>query len=143
MGLEITEMTMNDYDGVMVLLKNMKGIGLSEADTKNNVREYMRRNPGFSFVAKEDGRIIGIALSGHDGRRGIIHHMAVAKPHRGKDIGRMLEIKCVNKLREAGITKCHLFVFRGNIDAQEFWRALDWHDRTDIVMMSKVIEPKK
>ena len=45
---------------------------------RENIRAYLERNPGLSFVARDDlGHIAGAVLAGHDGRRGFLHHLAV------------------------------------------------------------------
>lgn len=75
MGVEIREMTILDYEPVYALWKESGDIGLSDADSKEGIKRFMARNPGFSFVAADEGKIVGAALSGHDGRRGYIHHL--------------------------------------------------------------------
>jgi ribosomal protein S18 acetylase RimI-like enzyme len=139
MDLNIREMTIGDYSNVINLWRATEGVGLSTSDLRGNIEAYLIQNEGFSFVAEEDGRIIGAVLCGHDGRRGFIHHLAVAHKHRRDGIGRMLEIRCMNKLRSMGIIKCHLLVYKGNIEAQEFWQSLGWEERVDLVIMSKTI----
>jgi putative acetyltransferase len=139
MSMQISEMTIDDYDEVVGLWRRCEGVGLSEADSRENIGNYLQRNPGFSFVAREDGRIIGAVLCGHDGRRGFIHHLAVDEPYRRKGVGKALEEKCMARLRSAGITKCHLFIFRDNLDSQEFWEEIGWEKQDDVIAMSKFI----
>ena len=45
--------------------------------------------------------------------------------------------ECVDRLRERGIQRCHLFVFHDNRDALAFWEKTGWIVRTDLAMMSK------
>ncbi len=132
-------MTIGDYGKVVNLWRATEGVGASTAELRGNIEKYLLQNPGFSLVAEEGDKIIGAVLCGHDGRRGYVHHLAVDHKHQRKGIGRMLEIRCLKKLKQEGIMKCHLFVYRGNYDAQEFWRSLGWEERVDLVIMSKVI----
>jgi putative acetyltransferase len=90
-----------------------------------------------SFVAREEGILIGAVLAGHDGRRGYLHHLVVRADRRGLGIGRMLAEHSLAALRTVGIDKCHLFVFRANTDGMEFWRKVGWKERGELILMSK------
>jgi len=136
-GIEIREMEIEDYDSVIDLWKSTEGIGLSEADSRDNIAIFIRRNPGYSLVAQKDSEIVGAVLCGHDGRRGYLHHLAVKKGHRLKGLGKELEYSCLNRLKMDGIDKCHIFVFRENRDGAEFWITNGWQTRHDLNIMSK------
>jgi N-acetylglutamate synthase len=138
MKVMIEPMTMDDYDDVVALWKNSENIGLSSADEREKIKVYLARNPGMSFVAKENGALVGVALCAHDGRRGYLHHLAVAASHWKKGIGRKLAEKCIESLRNAGIEKCHLFVFQTNKEGKAFWEKIGWTLRADIQVVSKV-----
>ncbi len=137
MGVEIREMTIVDYEFVYSLWKESEGIGLSDADSKEGIKRFMDRNPGFSFVAVDEGEIVGAALCGHDGRRGYIHHLSTAKSHRHQGIGRSLVGRCMYALMRVGIGKCHLFVFGDNQGAIDFWEKVGYSQRVELVMMSQ------
>jgi N-acetylglutamate synthase len=80
-----------DYSEVVRLWRRTEGVGLNESDTRPAITAFLRRNPGLSFVALKHGKIIGAVLSGHDGRRGYLHHLAVAKRWRQQGRTRFLE----------------------------------------------------
>jgi putative acetyltransferase len=90
-----------------------------------------------SFVAREDGVLIGAVLTGHDGRRGYLHHLAVRADRRGLGVGKMLAEHSLAALRSAGIDKCHLFVLGANTGGLEFWRKIGWKERIELVVLSK------
>jgi putative acetyltransferase len=136
----ISAFTIEFYDAVLALWKQCEGVGLSDADSRENVKSYLDRNPGMSFVAQSHGRFIGAVLAGHDGRRGYIHHLAVHPNCRRRGIGRQLVSKCLDALRDAGIHKCHLFIFNSNVDGIAFWKSVGWTLRADISVMSRDIE---
>ena len=76
--MKIRKMTINDYQGVYQLWNNTFGMGMrSVDDSKEGIAKYLNRNPETCFVAEFENKIIGVILSGHDGRRGYIHHTAV------------------------------------------------------------------
>ena len=135
----ILPLTMNDYDEVIALWRATPGIGLSDADSREEIAGYLTRNPGLSFVAREDGRLVGAVLCGSDGRRGYLHHLAVRPDARRQGIGQALVESCLDGLRSAGIHKCHIFVYAGNKEGQAFWDRTGWKLRTDLVIMSKDI----
>ena len=84
--MNIRLMTINDYENVYKLWLNTKGMGLNTTDdSKEGVLKYLNRNPNTCFVAEDNNKIIGVILSGHDGRRGYINHTAVDEKYRNKD----------------------------------------------------------
>lgn len=137
MAIELREMTIDDYEQVYDLWKSCEGIGLSDADSKQGIERFLKRNPGLSFVAMDGDQIVGAALCGHDGRRGYIHHLAVRHSHRRQGIGRSLVGRCMYSLMRIGINKCHLFVFGDNQDAIAFWERVGWTRRVELMMMSQ------
>lgn len=136
-NLAYQEMTIDDYEQIVKIWSETPGIGLSEADSLPNIRKFLERNGGLSFVCKDNGRIVGTVLAGHDGRRGFIYHLAVIPEYRGKGIARELMGNCLHQLRAAGIGKCHLFVMQGNELGKSFWKKNGWTKREDIVVFSK------
>ncbi|HBX70197.1 MAG TPA: GNAT family N-acetyltransferase [Chloroflexi bacterium] len=142
MSTQIREMTIKDYEEVYALWKNTEGIGLSDADSKEGIKRFLERNPGLSYVAVDGKEIVGAALCGHDGRRGYIHHLAVATSHRKQGIGKSLVGRCMFALMQIGIAKCHLFVFGGNQEAIEFWNKVGWTERVELMMMSQQVAGK-
>jgi N-acetylglutamate synthase len=139
--MQIQEMSIGDYKEVFSLWENTEGIGLhDDVDSKDGIRRYLKRNPGLSFVARENGRIVGAVLSGHDGRRGYLHHLTVAQTHRKKGIGKALVDRVLAGFQAIGIPKCHLWVFGDNFSGQRFWKHIGWTKRKDISLMSRNIK---
>jgi N-acetylglutamate synthase len=134
---QIRQMHVTDYDPVLALWQTTEGLGLSAADQRPAIERYLQRNPGMSFVAVDGKQIVGAALCGHDGRRGYLHHLAVAPACRCRGIGRQLVERCLSALAAAGIDKCHLFVFADNAPAVAFWKRVGWTKRVDLVVMSR------
>jgi len=131
------EMQISNYDEFYKLWSNTPGMGLSDADSYENIDVFLLRNKRLSFVCRHEDRIIGTILCGHDGRRGYIYHVTVAEEYRGRGIGRTLVEKSLQKLKEEGIQKCHLFVFTDNETGNTFWSTTGWIKREDIYVYSK------
>ncbi|THD75982.1 GNAT family N-acetyltransferase [Thalassobius vesicularis] len=118
------------------LWQTLPGVGLSAADKPAALATFLRRNPGLSRVAVMDDRLIGTILIGHDGRRGLIHHLAVSRAHRRQGLARRLLDAGLAGLHAEGIGRAHLFVFADNAEALAFWRATGALYRDDLEMFS-------
>jgi ribosomal protein S18 acetylase RimI-like enzyme len=138
MSVLIHAMSIADYNEVIGLLTSTPGVSLRSADSREAVERYLDRNPGLSFVARVDGLIIGCIMSGHDGRRGYLQHLAVEPSMRRQGIGTALVQRCLDALRELGIEKSHVEVLAGNEVAHRYWTTLGWQKRADIVRYSIV-----
>ena len=134
--IEFAHFRPTDYDEVMALWSATEGLTLREADSREAIVRYLERNPGLSFVARDEGHLVGAVLAGTDGRRGYLQHLAVAPSHRGRGVGRTLAQRAVEALRSLGVAKCHLMVRQENAAARAFWEHLGWQDRADVVLMS-------
>ena len=134
--IEFAHFRPTDYDEVMALWCATEGLTLRDADSREAIVRYLERNPSLSFVARDAGHLVGAVLSGTDGRRGYLQHLAVAPSHRGRGVGRALAERAVEALRALGVAKYHLMVRQENAAARAFWAHLGWQDRADVVLMS-------
>jgi ribosomal protein S18 acetylase RimI-like enzyme len=141
MAPRIREFTMRDYPDAFALWGRTEGVGLSQADEPQNMARFLARNPGLSFVAEAEGKIVGTVVCGSDGRRGFLYHLAVEKECRRSGIGRQLVDRCLEALAAAGLRKCHLFVLADNIEGQRFWKSTGWEERTTLKVMSRDVPP--
>jgi putative acetyltransferase len=130
-----------DIAEAIALWLRTEGLGLGESDTPQAVTKFLAHNPGFSFVARSGGVLVGAVLCGHDGRRGYIYHLAVDREHRRRGIGRRLLALSLASLLEAGIPKCHAFVFQSNPCAELFWAPSGWTLREDLLVYSSATQP--
>jgi len=138
--LELRPLSLDDYEEVLSLWESSPGVGLSRADERQSLKSYLERNPDLSFIALDGARVVAAVLSGHDGRRGYIHHLAVAETHRRLGLGRALVERCLDQLSRIGIQKVHGFIFADNRDGLDFWEAIGFGQRTDLKIVSRVLE---
>jgi ribosomal protein S18 acetylase RimI-like enzyme len=136
MTIEVRAFAPTDYAAALHLWQQTPGVGLSEADSRDNIALFLERNPGSSFVAREGDAVVATILCGHDGRRGLIHHLAVAPAWRHQGLGRRLVQLGLAALKGAGIQKCHLVMFRDNADARAFWSRLGAEERVSLALFS-------
>jgi ribosomal protein S18 acetylase RimI-like enzyme len=80
-------------------------------DIEGNAK-YLLRNPNTCFVTEAEGKIIGVILSGHDGRRGYIHHTSVEGREQRRGVGTALVNAAMSALKCEGINKVALVVFK-------------------------------
>ena len=120
--MQIRKMLFEDYDSVYNLWLNTSGMGLNDVDdSEMGIRKYLQRNPDTCFVAEKNGEIIGVILSGHDGRRGLIYHLAVRLSEREQGVGNALLEYAIEGLKSEGIVKVYIMVFKNNVAGHAFW----------------------
>jgi ribosomal protein S18 acetylase RimI-like enzyme len=121
MDCEIRPMTLADYAEVYQLWTQTEGMSLIEDDDREGIARYLKRNRGLCFVALVGGNLIGTVLCGHDGRRGIMRHLAVRKEFRKQGVALLLVRKSLAALSGQGIKKCNIFVMDYNVAGLRFW----------------------
>lgn len=139
--MQIRIMNINDYESVYQLWSSTPGIGLNDVDdSREGIELYLKRNPRTCFVAVDSNNIIGVILSGHDGRRAFIHHTAVAVNYRKQGIGKTLVDYATKALATEGIHKAALIVFSNNESGNLFWESQGFSARDDLIYRNKFID---
>ena len=142
--MKIRLMNLKDYNGIYNLWLNTAGMGLNTTDdSKEGMKKYLCRNPNTCFVAEENDNIIGVIMSGHDGRRGFIHHTAVKVSERNRGIGSSLVECAMLALKNEGINKVALVVFDKNEVGNVFWEKRGFICREDLKYRNKSINDLK
>jgi ribosomal protein S18 acetylase RimI-like enzyme len=137
----IRPMRAGDYEQVYALWLGTPGMGLNTTDdSREGIERYLRRNPTTCFVAEETGELIGVILSGHDGRRGYISHTAVKVAEQRRGIGTALVEQALAALKAEGITKVALVVFASNKAGNTFWEKRNFTLRQDLNYRNKALE---
>ena len=138
--MTLRTMNIGDYENVYSLWLNTPNMGLNNLDdSKEGIAKYLARNPDTCFVAEKDGVIIGVILCGHDGRRGYIHHTAVAQNERRNGVGTALLNAAMSALGREGINKAALVVFAKNEKGDAFWEKQGFTKRPDLIYRNKAI----
>lgn len=133
-------MTKDDYDAVYRVWYSTPGMGLNTVDdSREGIEKYLKRNPTTCFIALCEDIVIGVILSGHDGRRGYIYHTAVLPEFRGNGIAKQLVNLAMAALEEEGIHKVALVAFEQNEIGNAFWEHIGFTAREDLVYRNKNI----
>ena len=135
--------TIEDYDSIYALWNSSEESkrALNPVDdSRNGIERYVRRNPTTCFVAFEDNdpqKVVGVILTGHDGRRAIVHHLCVHPDYRRQGIARSLVQRAEEALRTEGISKVFGLVFKDNDAANAFWERQGYSLRTNLNYRNK------
>ena len=136
----IRQMRLDDYDAVYALWLSCRGMGLNSVDdSREGIARYLARNPNTCFVAEKAGKLLGVIMAGHDGRRGYIYHAAVSPDARGAGIGRELASAALEALSAEGISKAALVAFTRNEEGNAFWEKLGFEARRDLTYRSRAL----
>lgn len=139
----IRTMTIEDYAGVYALWMKIRGFGMrSVDDSQEGVARFLKRNPGSSVVAEEDGKIVGSILCGHDGRRGCLYHVCVDVEYRRRGIGKAMVVQAMQALKKEQISKVTLIAFTKNDIGNAFWNTIGWTKREDLNYYDFVLNEK-
>ena len=137
-------MKIEDFEKVYDLWIHTEGMGLNTTDdSREGIAQYLLRNPNTCFVAEDNGKLIGVIMSGHDGRRGFIYHTTVRKECRGQGIGKKLVDSAMSALEAEGIHKVALVAFEKNISGNIFWEKIGFSVRDDLIYRNKSIHELK
>ena len=142
MEIMIRPVVIEDYEDLMALWNSTEQSrrALNPVDdSREGIERYLKRNPATCFLAftEPDRKTVGVILTGHDGRRGIIHHMCVHPDYRRQGIARMLVQTAEEALRREGITKVFGLVFKNNEAANAFWEEQGYSLRTNLNYRNK------
>ena len=134
-NIDTREFCIGDYDAALQLWDRVEGLEIAEGDEKESIGQFLVRNPGLSRVAVDGPTIIGVALCGHDGRRGHIYHLAVDPAYRECGIGRRLLDECLNGLRSCGAKRAIIMVADDNQRGTKFWERCGWEKLSGAIPM--------
>ena len=132
MKYKIIEMKLDRYPELIDFWKNTEGLWISDDDSCENLKIFLKRNPRLNFIALSENKIVGTLKCSQDGRRGFLHHLAVKKEFRKEGIANELISKCLKNLQKAGITKdkVRVFVLDTNKNALAFWKHNGFEEQT-------------
>ncbi len=136
----IDDAEFKDITAMLEFWRATEGIGVGVGDDVESLQLFLKRNPTTCLVMKDKDRMIGTVLGGFDGRRGFIYHLAIHPDYRRRGLGKKLLDKALDELAKAGAPRTHLFVWKENQTAIDFYRSLGWLDRNDIEVFTWVDE---
>ncbi len=134
-NIDIQEFSINDYDAAVELWQRVEGLEIAEGDDREGVAQFLARNPGLSRVATDGSATVGVALCGHDGRRGHIYHLAVDPAYQGHGVRKRVVDECLEGLGQTGVKRVIILVADDNPRGCGFWRRCGWEDVPSAISM--------
>jgi len=134
-NIDTREFFISDYDAALQVWQRVEGIEIAEGDEREGVAEFLARNPGLSRVAIDGPAIVGVALCGHDGRRGHIYHLAIDPAYQGRGLGKRLLDECLDGLRRVAVQRVIILVADDNQRGAKFWKRCGWEEIPSAVPM--------
>jgi ribosomal protein S18 acetylase RimI-like enzyme len=115
-----------------------------EGDVMYNENSFqmLLSNPDeYVFFVKQQDMVVATAAIGmqKDIDRGYIHNVTVYKDHRSKGLGEIALIHCINKVKEAGLSKATLNVDGDNKNALGLYKKIGFEEsNTDIMFKLEI-----
>jgi N-acetylglutamate synthase len=137
-GLVIRELHMQDYDAVQSLWLEaglpFRPLG---RDRPDRVARELQLGTAVFLVAQVGGRLAGVVLGTHDGRKGWINRLAVAPAYRRQGIARLLVREAEARLESLGLEVVAALVESANKDSLSFFKAIGYLHANDIEYVSR------
>ena len=138
--MEIRPYNSNDLDSVISLWRTVFPDAPTHNDPFSDIQSKLRIQPDLFFVATEDGKLVGTAMSGFDGHRGWVYYVAVHPDDRRRGIGSALMKRVEEALFEIGCPKLNLQIRADNVQVQSFYESLGYEVEERISMGKRLTE---
>ena len=135
----IRELVEQDIPAVLEIWR-LAELNLGLSDTPDELKRFLRKNPTTSLVGEVGGRPVAAVLGGFDGRRGLVHHLAVLPEMQGGGYGKALMRELEERFRQMHVVKINFWVEARNLDVATFYEQLGYQKR-NLLTMSKVLRP--
>ncbi|PYK53611.1 MAG: GNAT family N-acetyltransferase [Verrucomicrobia bacterium] len=134
-NIKTREFSISDYNAALELWQRVEGLEIAEGDDREGIAYFLARNPGLSRVATDGTAMVGVALCGHDGRRGYIYHLAVDPAYQSRGLGKRLMDESLDGLRQVGLKRALILVANDNPRGRKFWSRHGWEEVPGPIVM--------
>jgi N-acetylglutamate synthase len=117
----------DDYENVLKLWDEA-GIHYrpNGRESRERIKKELKAGQAIFLVAETSGKIIGVVIGTHDGRKGWINRLAVAKEFQRQNIARRLVIKVETQLNALGIDVIACLIEKDNAISMKFFKQLGY-----------------
>lgn len=112
---------LNEAKAIVNFMQAYPEVAFCDWQNFEQTRCILLESSTVAFTAKQDGKIVGVAIGGLIGTRGTINHLAVNPKYRARGIGTNLTEMCLQEMKKRGIRRAFVFVSKGNLAANGFW----------------------
>ena len=132
-----------DYDELIALWKaSASEISPRGREAREAFARHIARFPGLSLVALDGGRVVGVVLGSHDGRKGWISRLAVLPAYRRRGVAAALVTACDTAIRAEGIEIVAALVEADNPASAALFRKLGYSDEISVHYFRKLSHPE-
>lgn len=122
-----------DYDSLIEIWRAAgSDIHTRGRESRDAIARHLSQFGHLSFAAESGGRIIGVVLGTHDGRKGWINRLAVLEEWRRRGVAGALVRACDAAIREDGIEIVAALVESYNRPSAELFRKLGYSDAVEV-----------
>jgi ribosomal protein S18 acetylase RimI-like enzyme len=122
----------------LVEIWNDVGLTIGLSDTIPELEKLLIHNPETCLVIEDECIVVGGVLGGFDGRRGLVHHLAVKPEYQGRKYGMLLMQELEKRFIKIGVVKISLWIEADNTSVIEFYKYLSYQQR-NLITMSKTL----
>jgi N-acetylglutamate synthase len=137
----IREFHMDDYESVIALWEEA-GIHYrpNGRESRPRMEKELKTGQAIFLVAVVDKRIVGVILGTHDGRKGWVNRLAVAKEFRRQNVASKLVAAVETRLNELGIDVIACLIEPENSISKTFFSKLGY-TKAPVAYFSKKKSP--
>ncbi len=109
-----------DYESLVTRLSAHPELSFSPQWEAEKLARSIAEGSSPVLVATVGGQVVGMAVGGVHGVRGVLHYLLVEPGSRDMGIGRQLAEGMLNEFANAGVYRVHVFVNDDNRDARAY-----------------------
>ncbi len=137
-GISIRPMFIEDYEAVVRVWQEA-GLPFRPhgRDRKDRIEAEMEQGTAVFLVAESGGKIVGVVLGTHDGRRAWVNRLAVSPAYQRHGIARRLVREVEARTEALGIEICAALIESENEASMAFFGSIGYLHGPDIEYVSK------
>ena len=113
------------------------GLIRSWNDPNKDLDRKQRLGKDLFLILELENDIIGTAMGGYDGHRGVMNYLAIHPGFRGNGFGKLLVKEVEKRLVEQGCPKVNLLVRSDNVEVGSFYESINYEKQEDVFIFGK------
>ena len=113
------------------------GLIRSWNDPNKDLDRKQRLGKDLFLILELENDIIGTAMGGYDGHRGVMNYLAIHPGFRGNGFGKLLVKEVEKRLVEKGCPKVNLLVRSDNAEVGSFYESINYEKQEDVFIFGK------
>ena len=144
MDVKLGTLTLDDYDGWMLVWRQagLDSVRPRGRDSRDAFARQLASGTHVMIGLEEGGKLVGVVLVTHDGRKGWINRLAVLPAHQHRGYASLLVQEAEKVLRARGITVIAALIEAGNEPSLALFRELGYVETEGMHYLSKRDSPE-